>query len=258
MKISLFLICIFSIATTYGQAPQEADSIAALSQKEVKTEKRALPETVKISFSHTTPLPIDSLSFHMLSDKVVVPTAFSYRNFLPSPNSNKKIQFDHLNISSTWVATLATEDWSNGHKLNDQLSFFLQSSHLNYWAEGATTAGASLSWHPTKRFNLSINPSLSSYFFVPMQLSPIVSPAISGCLQYDITDWLSVKTYGEYTTNEGHALYSSLLCPQTTVGGAVVIKFSEHFGIETGVEYVCIMGKWRPQYYATPVFYKNR
>ena len=134
---------------------------------------------------------------------------------------------------------------------SEQINFFAESYDANLGFEGASSLGLGMEWKPTDNFTFSTKPFVTSYF-LPFDNARRVSAGLNTMLIYQVSNWLIIRTYGQYATN-GTKLMNTFVAPQNSFGGDVLFKFSNNFGLGGGVKYVNQGGKWTPQYY--PLIY---
>ncbi len=177
-------------------------------------------------------------------ESVPFPKTFQLENSLPKPKSYYDIE--KPNYGKFRV-----------NKLNS-LVVFPTSNDSNFGFEGNTSVGFGTNWHITDKLTLTGSPFLSSYYFGQTDHNRKLAVGANLMLSYEVTDWLIVRTFGQYAYNGLDDPYAtSLIVPQNCFGGEVLIKFSDVFGLGGGVKYVNNKGKWTPQFYTLPLIKIN-
>lgn len=101
-------------------------------------------------------------------------------------------------------------------------------------------------------------------FYTPFNINPAYTGGGGLQVQYQLTDWMAVKTWGQYAHFSGNEKYNPhmLLNPSfnhTNAGGTFEFKINENFGMGMGVnyEYNPRRRRMEPQYLVYPIFHSK-
>lgn len=148
-------------------------------------------------------------------------------------------------------------------QLSDNFDFLANGTQYTWpGAGGLTTMNTAVSWHSG---NWRVyGGAFGGRFFTPFNPSPQLVGGFNSQVEFEATDWLKVKGWGQYAfygkeSNNPHMLYNPFY-NHTQVGGALEFKITEDFGVGMGVnfEYNPIKRKMEPQYLVYPVIRNGR
>ena len=101
-------------------------------------------------------------------------------------------------------------------------------------------------------------------FFSPFNPSPGITAGANVQVEYQPTDWLKLKGWGQYAYyadeyNNPHMLSNPFLY-HTQVGGSMEFKVTDNFWMGAGInyEYNPVRRKMEPQFLVYPVFKSGR
>ena len=129
----------------------------------------------------------------------------------------------------------------------ENINVYAASYDANLGFEGITTLGLGMQWTASEQLTFTANPFISQYF-LPGDMYRRTSAGLNVMMIYETTDWLTLRSYGQYATN-GVRNANMILAPRNSIGGDFLVKFSKNFGLGGGVQFVNHAGKWIPQYY---------
>lgn len=148
-------------------------------------------------------------------------------------------------------------------RLNE--SFDLIANGVQYtWpgVGGMTIMNGGISWHSG---NWSLyGGGFGGRFFSPFNPSPGITAGANVQVEYQPTDWLKLKGWGQYAYyadeyNNPHMLSNPFLY-HTQVGGSMEFKVTDNFWMGAGInyEYNPVRRKMEPQFLVYPVFKSGR
>jgi len=163
-------------------------------------------------------------------------------------------QFDQSLSKSNFYSIFKINDNNYSIRHFNNLSLFAFSSNNNYLYEGANSINFGLTWNISDKLIFSENSFVTSYFFGPMDFNRRTSIGTTTTLTYIANDWLTFHLFGTFAYNGLNSSYSTtLLSPQNSFGGEMIVKFSNVFRFGGGVKYINQDGKWTPQFYTLPL-----
>jgi len=163
-------------------------------------------------------------------------------------------QFNQSLFKSNFYSVPQINDYNYSIRHFNNLSLFAFSTNNNYLFEGANSVNLGFTWNINDKLILSGSPFLTSYFFGPMDYNRKTSIGATTTLTYIVDDWLTFRLFGTFAYNGLNSSYSStLLAPQNSFGGEMIVKFSNAFRFGGGVKYINQEGKWTPQFYTLPL-----
>jgi len=144
--------------------------------------------------------------------------------------------------------------------LRDNLAFAINGTQYTWpGGGGLIRLSPGLIWNKD-RWTISGGGFVTRYS-TPFNLSPELTVGANVNVRYEATDWLALRTWGQYAYYDTKERYNPhmILNPfynHTNIGGAAEIKVNENFGIGFGVnyEYNHWKRKLEPQYLFYPVF----
>jgi hypothetical protein len=216
MKATLFILffCIFS-AAGFGQS---------IENNTAKTITPSVPEI------NTQP----SDSFHVAS-----------QNFHPicsTFGSNDAVTTPSLSSTGHTFARLP-------FFINEQFSVGLGKSSNIFRYENITSFGTTFLFRPMAKLTFEISPVISHYFFGNKQLSPITDLSCNITAQYDLSEKVAVKAFGQISTsNNPNKFYGyAPFVPQNGYGVGLKYKANKNLSFEVSVEQSQYNGMWYRQ-----------
>ena len=146
---------------------------------------------------------------------------------------------------------------SYGKPLND--SFGLVSRGVQYsWpgVGGMTFLNAGAVWHKD-RWTIE-GTGVAGRFYTPINPHPAVAVGIQGQVGYEVSDWLRLRTFGQYihTNKAGKSTFLDMnpFLYKTEVGGALDFKIRDdfRFGIELKYQRSPFSNRWDRQLWFVP------
>lgn len=271
MRGCLFLIgLLFFISTVHAQYDlmymmnQEGKIIALpkLEHKEIK-----VPEMTYNSYTPSSVKTIEHVLQEFVPDYIpmsderpmnmhVLSAAYQpfFNVYAPMLRAVSPMAFDFVEISVV--------------PMNENVTFMTVGSQYTWPGMGGlTTINPMLSWNQDK---LTITGgAFAGRYFTPFNHSPGFFGGVNLQLQYEVTDWMTAKTWGQYAFHQGYKqslsgfkekdnphMLMNPFYPHTSVGGALEFKISDEVGIGIGVDYQYNphSRKMQPQYLFYPAF----
>jgi hypothetical protein len=192
-------------------------------------------------------LPEMSLSLDERPENMQILSA-AYRPFFnaytPMLRRSSPMAFDYSELSVTPLA--------------ENLSFLVHGYRQTFPGAGGTTAiNPLLAWRKGK-WTLQ-GGGFAGKFYTPFNPHPELMGGLNILASYDATDWLTVKTWGQYTyygkeKNNPHMLMNPMF-NHTGVGGAMEFMIFDNVGVGVGVNYEFnhLKRKMEPRYLVYPV-----
>ncbi len=148
--------------------------------------------------------------------------------------------------------------------LSQQLAFFTTGRQFTWpGAGGITDIRSGLAWQVDK---LTVAGSaFAGRFYTPFNASPGYMGGVQLDAHYQLTDWLGVRSWGQYTAYNGRERFNPHMLMNTNynhtgVGGAFEFYFNDNWGVGMGVQYE--FNPWKhklePQFFAYPIYRSSR
>ncbi|MTK54647.1 hypothetical protein [Paludibacter sp.] len=176
---------------------------------------------------------VDSLSRQKISVIAPAPTA------LPSFYLN-----DSLSLKAQ---QLPKPVFSRGpFFINEQFSVALGKSSYNFKYENITSFGTSFLLRPMNKLTFEVTPVIAHYFFGNKQLSPFTDFSCSFGAQYDLSEKVAVKAFGQVSasTNTNKFYGYAPFMPQNAYGVGLKYKPNKSLSFEVSVEKSQYNGMW--------------
>lgn len=144
--------------------------------------------------------------------------------------------------------------------ISETTAFVVNGSQFTWpGAGGLTTISPYLEWHKDKW--TVAGGAFAGRYYTPFNPSPGLMGGVNALVSFEATDWMTIKTWGQYTQYGRDEKYNPhmLMNPyhkHTGVGGAFEFKLSENAGVGIGVnyEYNHMKRRMEPQYLVYPIF----
>lgn len=137
-----------------------------------------------------------------------------------------------------------------GYHLNPNVSFQVSGFQGTWPGNGSlNTVSGGVAWQNEKIGFWG--GGFAGRYATPYEISPGVMAGVQGGVNFQATEWLKLKTWGQYTFydekgKDNMFLYLNHQMPQIAVGGAMEFKVNENFGFGIGIQrnYNPMRGKW--------------
>lgn len=147
--------------------------------------------------------------------------------------------------------------------LNENFDFLANGTQYTWpGAGGLVTMSTVLSWHSGNW--RAYGGAFGGKFYTPFNPQPQMFGGFNSQLEFQATDWLKIKGWGQYAfygkESENPHMLMNPYYRHTQVGGALEFKVTEDFGVGMGVnyEYNPVKRKMEPQYLIYPVIRNGR
>lgn len=146
-------------------------------------------------------------------------------------------------------------------RLTDRSAYMIQGTSNNYIGMGLRNSmGASYIYQPANRWNIAVGAEAVKYSNLRGNYNDFVFKASTS---YDVTDWLKVDVFGQYSVNalrnQNSSMMYSPFAPQSNYGGGLTLKLTDDFGVRVGAvrEFDVMKRKWVTYPTFEPVFYNK-
>lgn len=128
--------------------------------------------------------------------------------------------------------------------INEQFSVALGKTYSDFKYENVTSFGTSFLIRPMEKLTIAITPVISHYFTGSRQYPSFTD--FSGCFtaQYDITDKMAVKAFGQLSTSANKFYGYTPFVPQNAYGVGFKYKANKNLSFEVDVEQSKNNGMW--------------
>lgn len=264
MKRNYFLLITLWLCACCGYAQSDLDFVLNKEGKMIaipkyKTFELKIPKYTLNSYTPSSTLTIDAKlrEFH--------PGIFSTMNERPMDMQTLSGAylpfFNEFTPMLRRVSPMALDfNETSVTPIGETISFIVNGRQETWpGAGGLTTISPYLQWHKDK---LTIaGGAFAGRYFTPFNPSPGFMGGVNALVSFEATNWLTVKTWGQYTQYGKGEKYNPhmLMNPNynhTGVGGAFEFKVKENVGIGVGVnyEYNHMKRRMEPQYLIYPIF----
>ncbi|MCC8154502.1 MAG: hypothetical protein LIP01_09975 [Tannerellaceae bacterium] len=147
-----------------------------------------------------------------------------------------------------------------GYNLNDNFSFIVAGSkHTFPGSGGIQTVTASTVW---SQDNWELwGGGFAGTYYTPYQITPDWMAGVTGGVNFQATEWLKLKTWGQYTFYDEKGRNNMFLFlddhhRQTAIGGAMEFKVNENFGFGIGIQHNFnpMRNRWNQDKFIYPTF----
>lgn len=256
------LIAIFTLLTTicYGQAMSEKDSTSLIKEKNEQllnyklqlgtggSEKKSSLDSNSNSSSeyrvdNSSDVQEEALDMHLFVRKFYQGPMHEYlSNPVGNPFADDYKSYGHFKITGRdWISTT--------------------SSNTTYPTLGSLNLiNVNYNYQFSDRMRGTVGTYGGRYFY---QMNPNYDFGVNGSLRFELTDNLSVITFGQYSARGNMNKVggdNGWMFPQTNYGGVAEFKITDGFGIQSGVmrELNPMTGRWKTIPIFAPVFFRKK